>query len=73
MDFDVIRVREGFVDLSSVLKGVSGRRLIVLSTIRGENGQIPAFQKPLSMLSFVNNSSQASRKIGKKVRFVILI
>jgi hypothetical protein len=43
MDFDVIGIREGFVNLSSTLEGVSGQRLITLSTIKDKNGQIPAF------------------------------
>jgi hypothetical protein len=43
MDFDVIGVREGFVDLSFTSEEVSGRRLIALSTIGGENSQILAF------------------------------
>jgi hypothetical protein len=40
-----------------VLRGVFGQRLIALSTISSENSQIPAFQKPFNMLSFVNDSS----------------
>jgi hypothetical protein len=55
--FDVIKVREGFIGLSSVLRGVFSQRLIALSTISSENSQIPAFQKPFNMLSFVNDSS----------------